>query len=338
MNTFLLGRENIGWSIDYDRIHTELFLMNIDQSLVKNPLKADLVHAVWWNLLNRWWAYPLRKRPVIAVVSNDISDNRASFEECRDAVDLWVAPNRKTEEFLNQAGADVRYQPFCVDERLFKRRDVGRREICEELDISFDAVEGRTIVGSFQRDTLGSDLSTPKPEKNPRLLVEILDKLPREEYVLLLAGPRRHWILEECKCRGIPYVFCGEEPGSSEDDIRRNNLGKKTIAKLYNLIDLYVVSSRSEGGPKAILEAAFSETMILSTDVGLAPDVLDPWCLYEDTEEGADKLRAILSGRETESYQRDNYETAVEVAGFDTSVERWSDIYQYFKETYVDSP
>ena len=55
-----------------------------------------------------------------------------------------------------------------------------------------------------------------------------------------------------------------------------NTVDKKNMNKLYNLSDLYVVSSRSEGGPKAVLEAAFAGTMILSTGVGLAPDFLHP--------------------------------------------------------------
>ena len=39
---------------------------------------------------------------------------------------------------------------------------------------------------------------------------------------------------------------------------------------LYNILDLYIVSSRLEGGPQAILECAISETPIISTNVGVA--------------------------------------------------------------------
>ena len=42
------------------------------------------------------------------------------------------------------------------------------------------------------------------------------------------------------------------------------------VNKLYNILDLYLVTSRIEGGPQAILECALTKTPILSTDVGVA--------------------------------------------------------------------
>ena len=55
----------------------------------------------------------------------------------------------------------------------------------------------------------------------------------------------------------------------------------KVVNELYNLLDLYIVSSRIEGGPQAILECAASKTPILSTKVGVAPEVLHPESIYE---------------------------------------------------------
>ena len=44
----------------------------------------------------------------------------------------------------------------------------------------------------------------------------------------------------------------------------------KEINELYNLLDLYVVSSRFEGGPQSILECGITKTPIISTNVGIA--------------------------------------------------------------------
>ena len=44
----------------------------------------------------------------------------------------------------------------------------------------------------------------------------------------------------------------------------------ETVNELYNLLNLYIVSSRYEGGPQAILECATTKTPIISTDVGIA--------------------------------------------------------------------
>ena len=46
-------------------------------------------------------------------------------------------------------------------------------------------------------------------------------------------------------------------------------VNSKELNELYNILNLYIVSSRIEGGPQAILECAITKTPIVSTDVGL---------------------------------------------------------------------
>ena len=53
------------------------------------------------------------------------------------------------------------------------------------------------------------------------------------------------------------------------------------INKLYNLLDLYIVSSRYEGGPQSILECALIKTPIISTDVGIASEILSAQSIFE---------------------------------------------------------
>ena len=55
----------------------------------------------------------------------------------------------------------------------------------------------------------------------------------------------------------------------------------KTLNKLYNVLDLYIVSSRIEGGLQAILEAAVTKTPIISTDVGVASEILNKVSIYD---------------------------------------------------------
>ena len=42
------------------------------------------------------------------------------------------------------------------------------------------------------------------------------------------------------------------------------------------LADLYLVTSRYEGGPQSIVECGLTKTPIISTDVGLAYEILNP--------------------------------------------------------------
>ena len=52
------------------------------------------------------------------------------------------------------------------------------------------------------------------------------------------------------------------------------------LNELYNLLDLYIVSSRIEGGPQAIMECAITKTPIISTDVGIASEILSKESIY----------------------------------------------------------
>ena len=49
-------------------------------------------------------------------------------------------------------------------------------------------------------------------------------------------------------------------------------------------MDLYVVSSRVEGGPQSILECSITKTPIISTDVGIAAEILSPSSIFSYQE------------------------------------------------------
>ena len=54
----------------------------------------------------------------------------------------------------------------------------------------------------------------------------------------------------------------------------------ETLNKLYNTLDLYLVTSRYEGGPQAILECLVTKTPILSTRVGIASEILNEKSIF----------------------------------------------------------
>ena len=55
----------------------------------------------------------------------------------------------------------------------------------------------------------------------------------------------------------------------------------KTLNELYNTLDLYIVTSRIEGGPQSIVECGISKTPIISTDVGIASEILDEKSIFD---------------------------------------------------------
>jgi glycosyltransferase involved in cell wall biosynthesis len=168
--------------------------------------------------------------------------------------------------------------------------------------VPFEVIRDRFVIGSFQRDSLGADLGRAKWQKDPALLVDLVARLPADDVLLLLAGPRRHWVIEECRRRSVPYLFVGEDAEPGRDDIEVNTLSLERMGALWNLIDLYVVPSKAEGGPKALLEAGLTETPIISTPVGMASDLLPEALLFSDAGEGAALVHRIRDGRADAAY------------------------------------
>ena len=53
------------------------------------------------------------------------------------------------------------------------------------------------------------------------------------------------------------------------------------LNELYNILDLYLVTSRLEGGPQAIVECGLNKTPIISTDVGIADQILSSKSIFD---------------------------------------------------------
>ena len=119
------------------------------------------------------------------------------------------------------------------------------------------------IIGSFQRDTEGSDLKSPKLIKGPDRLIQIIESKNKEfnKVIVLLSGKRRQYVINELENLNINYKYF-------------EMVNTDQLNELYNCLDLYVVASRIEGGPQAIIECALSKTPIISTDVGVASEFL----------------------------------------------------------------
>ena len=67
-----------------------------------------------------------------------------------------------------------------------------------------------------------------------------------QEFLVLLAGKRRQYIIEQLKKRGINYLYFEMVDFSK-------------LNELYNLLDLYIIASRVEGGPAAVLECGITK-------------------------------------------------------------------------------
>lgn len=286
---YIDGADNTGWSIDNDRKHIIDYINSSDSfEIVDSYKKSDIIHNIWWNsllnnipeLINRKKSFFKRYPKIIVTCSNFIDPGLAEFDlfnelnTVKKIADGWICPSTIQMKILDSMGFKTYYLPFSVDRELFKPvGNISKKDICNVFGIDYKKISNKIVIGSFQRDSLGSDLSKPKWQKGPELLIDLLKDLPSDKFILLLAGPRRHYVINQCKEYNIPYCYAGHE--TANDDLMDNAFPIEKMPWLYKLADIYLITSKSEGGPKAAIEATATRTFIMSTNVGLASDFID---------------------------------------------------------------
>jgi glycosyltransferase involved in cell wall biosynthesis len=161
-------------------------------------------------------------------------------------------------------------QPFWANEKLWTPI-----EDKASLRAKYNISEEVNLIGSFQRDTEGHDLKSPKLEKGPDIFCDMVKKIHKanNNTEVLLAGWRRQYVISRLKKMGVKYHYF-ELPSF------------EVVNELYNCLDLYVVGSRYEGGPQSIFECALTKTPIISTNVGAAQTILPKESIYTPGDRG----------------------------------------------------
>jgi glycosyltransferase involved in cell wall biosynthesis len=194
--------------------------------------------------------------PEFAQTFNDLLARRKYFQRIR-------VSHSGMEELLKNEGFDkeVCLIPIGIDINLFP---IQTPVMKEKYRSQFNIPQSAFVVGSFQKDGNGwNEGIEPKLIKGPDVLLNTLkilkSKIP--ELFVLLTGPSRGYVKAGLESLKIPYVHHYPEDYSE-------------IYKYYQALDVYIVTSREEGGPKAILESMASGVPLVSTKVGQAQDLI----------------------------------------------------------------
>lgn len=152
--------------------------------------------------------------------------------------------------------------PIGTDTRLFRPPTPQERMAARA---AFGLEDDMLVVGSFQKDGQGwGDGMDPKPIKGPDILVDALVALSRHRRVTaFLTGPARGFVKQGLERAGIPYIH-------------RYVKDQADLVSFYHALDLYLVTSREEGGPMGLMESMASGVPVTSTAVGMAPDLIQP--------------------------------------------------------------
>lgn len=179
------------------------------------------------------------------------------------------------------------------------------------------------VFGSFQRDTERN--GQPKLEKGPDRLMSILKGLKKldNNFHVVLAGYRRDWLISQLEKEGMDFSYY--ERCSPND-----------LLALYNAIHMYLVTSRYEGGPQAIYEAALTQTPILSMPVGSAPRVLHPFSICKDENDMFNRLFS-LEEKDIANMIKYNFASAISF-GYDKMIKVYDDLITNMHKECNESP
>lgn len=172
-------------------------------------------------------------------------------------------PSNITKNQLIAAGIDeakISLIPQAIDLAVFEpKTGESNQSLRAELHIPPDA----KVIGSFQKDGVGWDEGLePKLIKGPDIFLKVVAQLAKDNKIhVLLTGPSRGYVKKGLESLGVAYTHIPYVEDST------------AIAPYYHALDLYLVASRVEGGPQAILEAWASGVPLVATRVGMVPDI-----------------------------------------------------------------
>jgi len=264
-----------GWSVDEDAVHIAAAARRLGYE-VAPPEWAGLArgqpvfHTSHFEALTpRWLDGPdrlglayMHGRPG----TPGMPEFDTAFEALRrrpDRVDRVQVTHEEMRELVRSAGVPeerVHRIRLGIDLEHFPLDDAERRR---RARTALGLPESAFVAGSFQKDGVGwGEGLEPKAIKGPDLLVATLERLHAEapELVVLLTGPSRGYVKQELDARSIPYRHV---LAATRDE----------LARAYHALDLYLVTSRQEGGPKAALETAAAGVPLVTTRVGQAQEL-----------------------------------------------------------------
>lgn len=273
----ILYGDNSGWVLDWEMRELNRICRHLNVPIVKPIWKHSyrpqsiffsnqffLQNDDWMKLLphrigfSYFHGLPNTGEVVFDRVYSVLQENheklariQVSHSEMRDVVLRTGIDPLKV--FLIPIGINLDFFSFRTKEQ--------KRAMRAELGIPQSAF----LIGSFQKDGVGwDDGMSPKLIKGPDMFVKTMAHLKRKipELFVMLSGPARGYIRKGLEEAGVPYLH-------------RYLESYPDVAKLFQTLDLYIVTSRQEGGPKAVLESMASGVPLISTRVGQAMDLVN---------------------------------------------------------------
>lgn len=184
--------------------------------------------------------------------------------EASNYLEKIVVSTNKASGILQELGISkdkITKIPLGVDLKIFKRFEENRRN---ELRRQHSIPRGSYCIGCFQKDGIGwEEGDKPKLEKGPDVFLDVVAQLKNKinDLYVILTGPARGYVKNGLDRIGVPYKH-------------RYFENYNDIVDYYNLLDVLLIPSRSEGGPMAFLEAWATGVPVISTRMGMPEEMI----------------------------------------------------------------
>ena len=277
-----------------DRFVKEWNEDNSDISVL-HPKDANVVWLLadwaWDQLARTGW---LNGKKVITTVHHIVPEKFKEIDKqnfiIRDKfTTVYHVYNEHTANFIKPLTTKpIHLITYWANQKIWNRTSEKK-----QLRKKYNLPENGYLIGSFQRDTEGSDLISPKLEKGPDLLANAIEKwnLKNKNLSVVLAGWRRQYLIKRLDEAGIKFNYF-ERPN------------QQTINELYQTLDLYPVTARCEGGPQSLIECGLLNVPVVSRNIGIASQVLPPESINDDVTLAIQNIPNVDSWKLPYGYQK----------------------------------
>ena len=258
------------WIID---IFKKEFIEYSNLLFVEKPEDANVIWIIGSNpeKVKKLKTINLQNKTIITTIHHidwdKIDTINIDFNEIKDITTKFhVICDKVYYDLIKLTDKSIVISNFWINENIFYNI-ANKNELRQKYQIPIESY----CIGSFQRDTNGKNkCMKPKLSKGPDIFVKIAIDMNKKynNLLVILTGRRRNYIISELDRNYINYKYY---PMTNSTELN----------ELYNCLDLYIVSSRVEGGPRAILECGISKTPIISTNVGIADLILSSESIYD---------------------------------------------------------
>ena len=255
------------------------FMNTFPNDTTEDPFEAGIIwYLAPWRYkysppglsLNDW--YKLLKYKKVVCTQHHVDSNK--LEELKPQFNFMNKFSNKVHAICDKTQIDLEKHLKIDKTNIFTKLlwanasnfvNKNKNEMRNKYQFKPDAF----LIGSFQKDTEGKS-GLPKLSKGPDIFIKIVKDMyeTNKNIEVVLTGLRREYLLSELKSLGINYHYY-------------DMVSLEQINELYNCLDLYLVSSRCEGGPRSIIEAGLTKTPIISTDVGIASKLMDKKAIFD---------------------------------------------------------